>query len=1165
MALNKFYGIEELLDPGIYTQRIKVKVSRKWKDSPPQTQSLGGISVFLTDNSNTRIYCWIPSNLAEFYDIIGILGKKASLDIFINKHGEEEVYLDFEIMDNMETPNNNIRHLSDMEMTYLHDLHLHQDSNLNIQVAVTRKWTETDSAERVQGINLIVVDKYDNRLHCWIPSELVNTFIDKFVEGCHYVINNFSVEQFNQKDRCFEAEIHIVLHSETAITEMPTSYSQIPKDIFCFKNLKTILESTQAHDYLIDLVGIVEDLKPMEPVNGPAFEKHFYIEFVLTDLIDRVRVRLWDRCALQFQKQVNDNRGKPSIITISSCKIIKNQYNGETTIRTVKATRTFLNYQTEREVVLRKRCVRFDKHIFFSHYTKMEQCASTTLTIPNPVVDLFSLKDLQTMEEDKRFLCDVCGVLKDPQDFRDYMNDSDEAKQQKKFTLTDGSTDVGVTLFDDLAKMFEEAIKNITTGNIVVILSSAKIGKFQGDVNLTNYPATRFYINADHPAVKRLQTRSKDKTFLVEKEVTLTQLEKVVIEDMSIAAIKKMNKEAKVNCKVTVKKIEEHLNWFFYICIKCNLELELIDGRYKCSGCSRFFPWPQKRFRVFALCCDKTGVLPLMLADREIRRLTGKMVFDVELDLTEEPGGNFPLILKNMLNKEYNLTLSINQDNISKMSEVYEVCDILMDAQDNVGNIKHMEQMSEEAEDDQNLQDMDAETEGSHNVSKQQKNSAKTDRQKNDNAGVISSQKSSFNREKAIKIKKEKNPIKEKKTVRAREQSKLAPKKKGRKLIEVISESEDEDMTLNSYQLKNKKQNFRMHAFVPGKVFEEQETKLKDGNICIISNFTIKEYDSSEKFRCVNHDKQIILTNFTQIEKVDLEDGLIQRNMFDFYDLIQLENIADQNLYLTDVVGIIERDTPIGDLVNRFGKKQKQVKFNIVDGRYAQGKFSKYNFVNHVKQKDETLTLADVKKLPINYAEKEIICKVKIKKVLETGVWFRYHCTSCYKIIEMKNGTLKCYRCSDRNVPEPDLRWEIHVQAEDKTGEIDILLLDREIRTIFNLAVIDFDEEVIQNTKVPQIIKALENQHFAVKLEIKDSNILKQLGTYYATGIYACPTNDTIAEEELLTPQSTFPTTVTQDSGPSYHIEDFSDPNIKSPEVDKRPKRKKKLTKKYCE
>lgn len=33
---------------------------------------------------------------------------------------------------------------------------------------------------------------------------------------------------------------------------------------------------------------------------------------------------------------------------------------------------------------------------------------------------------------------DVCGVLKNPQEFRDYINDNDEPKQQKKFTLTDG-------------------------------------------------------------------------------------------------------------------------------------------------------------------------------------------------------------------------------------------------------------------------------------------------------------------------------------------------------------------------------------------------------------------------------------------------------------------------------------------------------------------------------------------------------------------------------------------------------------------------------------------------------------------------------------------------------------------------------------------------------
>ena len=90
-----------------------------------------------------------------------------------------------------------------------------------------------------------------------------------------------------------------------------------------------------------------------------------------------------------------------------------------------------------------------------------------------------------------------------------------------------------------------------------------------------------------------------------------------------------------------------------------------------------------------------------------------------------------------------------------------------------------------------------------------------------------------------------------------------------------------------------------MHAFVPGKVVENNETKLIDGNVCIISNFTIKDYENNEKFRVVNHNKQIILTTYTHIEKVEVDDGFIQKNMFNFYDLGQLDDISDKNVFLT--------------------------------------------------------------------------------------------------------------------------------------------------------------------------------------------------------------------------------------------------------------------------
>lgn len=41
------------------------------------------------------------------------------------------------------------------------------------------------------------------------------------------------------------------------------------------------------------------------------------------------------------------------------------------------------------------------------------------------------------------------------------------------------------------------------------------------------------------------------------------------------------------------------------------------------------------RFRISCLCCDSTGVIAIRFEDREIRRLTGKTVFDVTLDVAE--------------------------------------------------------------------------------------------------------------------------------------------------------------------------------------------------------------------------------------------------------------------------------------------------------------------------------------------------------------------------------------------------------------------------------------------------------------------------------------------------------------------------------------------------
>ena len=42
------------------------------------------------------------------------------------------------------------------------------------------------------------------------------------------------------------------------------------------------------------------------------------------------------------------------------------------------------------------------------------------------------------------------------------------------------SSDIGVTLFDEMAKSFEDELQKIGVGTKIIILSSVKVGKFQG-------------------------------------------------------------------------------------------------------------------------------------------------------------------------------------------------------------------------------------------------------------------------------------------------------------------------------------------------------------------------------------------------------------------------------------------------------------------------------------------------------------------------------------------------------------------------------------------------------------------------------------------------------------------------------------------------------------
>ncbi|KAK1356728.1 hypothetical protein POM88_049984 [Heracleum sosnowskyi] len=301
---------------------------------------------------------------------------------------------------------------------------------------------------------------------------------------------------------------------------------------------------------------------------------------------------------------------------------------------------------------------------------------------------------------------DVAGIVKDETELLDYVNDNQEQKKQKKFTITDGRSAVKVTFFDDFAENVENVLKKEQNYPIAIIIASAKIGRFLGELSLTNYPATRLYLNTNHDFVQNLKTRAKDPTFY--KDMVVREDEHP--EMMTVKDIKQLTEKyiaKKVVCGVTVKKVEEHLHWYDCICPKCNILLDKVNERFRCGKCGKYYPWPPKRFRVCLIGCDSTGGLAIMLGDREVRKLTGKTIFDITLDQAEGDEDKFPQVIKDFQNKHYKMMLKISAENVTKESDVYEAIDIANEGEENLSTEASLSIASPSAEDDNSVIQME--------------------------------------------------------------------------------------------------------------------------------------------------------------------------------------------------------------------------------------------------------------------------------------------------------------------------------------------------------------------------------------------------------------------------------------------------------------------------
>lgn len=97
---------------------------------------------------------------------------------------------------------------------------------------------------------------------------------------------------------------------------------------------------------------------------------HFFLQILLF-YSNEVKVVFWDESVIPLNMALNSaalQRLQPTIIAISSCKMILDNDNGDTRLNDAPSTRFFINHQNAEEIDLRFRYF-LNKYIFTYCYS----------------------------------------------------------------------------------------------------------------------------------------------------------------------------------------------------------------------------------------------------------------------------------------------------------------------------------------------------------------------------------------------------------------------------------------------------------------------------------------------------------------------------------------------------------------------------------------------------------------------------------------------------------------------------------------------------------------------------------------------------------------------------------------------------------------------------
>ncbi|XP_017251519.1 uncharacterized protein LOC108222125 [Daucus carota subsp. sativus] len=146
------------------------------------------------------------------------------------------------------------------------------------------------------------------------------------------------------------------------------------------------------------------------------------------------------------------------------------------------------------------------------------------------------------------------------------------------------------------------------------------------------------------------------------------------------------------------------------------------------------------------------------------------------------------------------------------------------------------------------------------------------------------------------------------------------------------------------------------------------------------------------------------------------------------------------------------------------------------------------------------VTVAELKALGKTAVEAFFMLHVKFKSIDESMGWSYHACTSCEKETRNENPCPICESCN-RYVSYPDRKFKMHFVAEDTTGQMQVVLVDREVRTLIGRRALDSAAEMKAGSTIPEAFFSTLNKEYSVVIQMREFNIVNNFHVYWATNI----------------------------------------------------------------